>query len=319
MVEGTIMKVLGIGESVIDEISTVGADGALTPAGRDAGGPALVAMIMLSKLGAECSYVTTLGQDAGGDYIRELLGRAGVRVIERVQPESKVNAILVDGETGQREKRHTAVEYPTISGLGARFLQGFDGIVMDRHERGAFYEVAAGRAARTQLVIDPSTELSGFTLDMMREAQCPVVPIETLAQLDGAGTLGAAAGRLAEMVGRPLVVTLGAYGSLVCEGSGQRLVPAAAVKVVNTLGAGDVFRGAFAYGQLQGWTLDRCARYGNAAAALQCTDMGNAAGVPDKEEIDRLMQVGTWGWSDPRALEEYFGQLCREYSLVAVR
>jgi sugar/nucleoside kinase (ribokinase family) len=43
------------------------------------------------------------------------------------------------------------------------------------------------------------------------------------------------------------------------------------VKVVDTTGAGDVFRGAFLYGFLQGWEVGDILRFTNAVSALKCT------------------------------------------------
>src|SRR6185369_6273823 len=133
------MKVLGIGESVIDEISVVGQHSDVVATDRDAGGPVLVAMLQLAKLGADCTFMTTLGDDDGGEYIREMLEKQGVELKEQGSPASKINIIIVDEQSGQREKLHSNVEYPPIADIEPAFLQSFDAVIMDRHERVAFY------------------------------------------------------------------------------------------------------------------------------------------------------------------------------------
>src|SRR5262249_36127506 len=160
---------------------------------------------------------------------------------------------------------------------------------------------------------DPSTELSIFTLDMMQQANCPIVPLETLAQMEGATTVLEAAEALHRLCRKPLVVTLGEFGSLVHDGSSVEIVPAARVRVVNALGAGDVYRAAFAYGQMQDWALVECARYANVAAALQCEMLGNAADVPAKAEIEQAMREGAFREHDAEALEACYNQLRRHY------
>ena len=42
-------------------------------------------------------------------------------------------------------------------------------------------------------------------------------------------------------------------------------------EVVNGLGAGDSFGGAFCHGLLSGWDLETILRFGNAAGAIVCT------------------------------------------------
>ncbi|HEX3081671.1 MAG TPA: carbohydrate kinase family protein [Candidatus Saccharimonadia bacterium] len=312
------MKVLGIGESVIDEISVIAGQGDVVATSRDAGGPVLVALLTLAKLGADCTFITTLGNDEGGEYIRGLLSAQAVNLEARGHDASKVNLIIVDEPTGAREKLHSSVEYDPIADLEPAFLQEFDAIIMDRHERQAFYEVKQHMSARTVLVIDPSTELSAFTLDMMNQANCPIVPLETLAQIEGPGTVQEAVEALHRLCGKPVVVTLGEFGSLVYDGAEAVVVPGVQVRVVNALGAGDVYRAAFAYGQLQGWALVECARYANVAAALQCEMMGNAADVPARSDIERALVRTTFRDHDAEALEACYNQLRRDYLPLAL-
>jgi sugar/nucleoside kinase (ribokinase family) len=61
------------------------------------------------------------------------------------------------------------------------------------------------------------------------------------------------------------------------------------VDVVDTTGAGDVFRGAFIYALLRGDDPADVLRFANAAAAVSCTRLGAIASVPTLLEIrDRL-------------------------------
>jgi sugar/nucleoside kinase (ribokinase family) len=61
----------------------------------------------------------------------------------------------------------------------------------------------------------------------------------------------------------------------------------------DTTGAGDVFRGAFIYARLRGWSLDEQLRFANAAAAVSCTKLGALASVPSLEEVERLLTTGS--------------------------
>ena len=63
---------------------------------------------------------------------------------------------------------------------------------------------------------------------------------------------------LTQMGPRIAVITLGEEGVIALEGETLVRQPALPIEVYDTNGASEVFRGAFIYGQLQGWPLDRC-------------------------------------------------------------
>lgn len=73
---------------------------------------------------------------------------------------------------------------------------------------------------------------------------------------------------------RVVVVTLGAAGSLAWDGATLATQPALPTEVVDTLGAGDAFIGAFLAAHLQGASLAAALGAGAAAAARACTHYG---------------------------------------------
>ena len=84
---------------------------------------------------------------------------------------------------------------------------------------------------------------------------------------------------------RIAVITLGEEGAIALEGETLVRQPALPIEVYDTNGASEVFRGAFIYGQLQGWPLDRCLPFANAAAALNCRHLGGTGGIPTLAEV----------------------------------
>jgi sugar/nucleoside kinase (ribokinase family) len=84
-------------------------------------------------------------------------------------------------------------------------------------------------------------------------------------------------------------VTLGVLGAMALDGDRLVHVPAFTVDEKDTTGAGDVFRGAFIYGYLQGWPLEETMRFANAAAAVSCTRLGAMASVPSRAEADQFL------------------------------
>src|SRR5207244_4145584 len=86
-----------------------------------------------------------------------------------------------------------------------------------------------------------------------------------------------------------MVVTLGIAGAMALDGDRLVQVPAFSIEAVDTTGAGDVFRGSFIYGYLNGWPIEQTLRFANAAAAVSCTRLGAIASVPSLDEAERLI------------------------------
>ncbi|MEM8742847.1 MAG: PfkB family carbohydrate kinase, partial [Pseudomonadota bacterium] len=108
-----------------------------------------------------------------------------------------------------------------------------------------------------------------------------------------AGTSDLAEGlRTAQGLPGWICVTDGADG--VWLGAGRR-VPAPQVEVRDTLGAGDVWHGAFALALAEGQDEERAVRFANAAAALKCTGFGGRRAAPGRAETDALLAVAPKG------------------------
>lgn len=285
------MKILGIGESIIDNIYLV-EDPTISEANlgrflpkKNVGGPVLSALVVLARLGFDCTLVTSLGRDDEARVIKRELKHERVKVIGKIQRKTKVNTILVPKQTGQRIKMRGTVNHAPIKELDRKFLHQFDVIILDRHEKAAFYEVMRKKRTTTKVVIDPSTEVSAFTTDMIEQADYPILPIEALAKFRTGDTMLARLQEIGKKTLAPIIVTAGELGSIVYNGTDMTHIPAYEVTPVDTLGAGDVYRGAFTYGIIRGWDIIKCATFGNFVAGLQCTKLGNVAAIPSKEEM----------------------------------
>jgi len=89
---------------------------------------------------------------------------------------------------------------------------------------------------------------------------------------------------------RNIVITLGKDGALVWDGETSTQVPVWPVRLVDTLGAGDMFAGACLYGISQGWPLARAARLGARAAGAVVSRLGPR--LPPEEHKPLLADIG---------------------------
>ena len=86
--------------------------------------------------------------------------------------------------------------------------------------------------------------------------------------------------------------TLGEEGVLAWDGTTFWYAAAYRVKVVDSIGAGDIFHAGFIYGLLQKWPLQRQLDFACAAAALNCMAVGARGGIQAVERIEKLMGSG---------------------------
>ena len=94
-----------------------------------------------------------------------------------------------------------------------------------------------------------------------------------------------AADRLLEAGLKAVIVTMGAKGFLLAQGSTREHLDAEKVNVVDTTAAGDAFTGCLAVGLGQGHSLRDSAIFANRAAALCVTRMGAQPSMPTLEEV----------------------------------
>jgi sugar/nucleoside kinase (ribokinase family) len=100
----------------------------------------------------------------------------------------------------------------------------------------------------------------------------------------------AALRRLAEVTDAFLAVTLGPQGMIWLDDKGEpQRMASFPVHTVDTLGAGDVFHGAFTMEIAAGADIPAAMRFSAAAAALKCTRFGGAFAAPSRAEVEAFL------------------------------
>jgi sulfofructose kinase len=114
--------------------------------------------------------------------------------------------------------------------------------------------------------------------------------------------------RLVAEAGPEIVVfTLGAKG---CVGyskkEGYFAEDGLKVNVFDTLGAGDVYHGAFLFGLAKGWKASDTAKFANAVSAVKICYIGGRAGIPSFETADKFMKTGEIDDAEINQRVEYY-------------
>jgi sugar/nucleoside kinase (ribokinase family) len=98
--------------------------------------------------------------------------------------------------------------------------------------------------------------------------------------------------KVAKLTPSFLAGTRGAQGTLwLDEQQNLQQTPAFPVHTVDTLGAGDVFHGAFALAITEQQDLREALRFASAAAALKCTRFGGAFAAPQRAEVSEFLRL----------------------------
>lgn len=292
----TPFDVVGLGFSSLDTVGLVPQlpqldEGApLLGITRQGGGPVAQALVTLQRLGAMTGYVGSLGDDEAGQAMAGGLQAEGVdtsRLIITPGRTSPQCIILVHAPTGLRSICCEGGTAPPVSpdGLDLDYLCSGEFLHLDG-SHGAAALVAAREAQRrgVRVCLDaggPSDAL--FTL-------VPYVDVLIASErfalgMEGVTSIEEGAARLLTQGPSIVVITSGKHGAWTASAEGEFVTPAFEVPVVDTLGAGDVFHGAFLYGLLQGWDLPVVTRFAAATAALKCGKLGGRAGIPRLPEV----------------------------------
>ncbi len=92
-----------------------------------------------------------------------------------------------------------------------------------------------------------------------------------------------------------VVFTFGERGSAVYTREGEfAYLPGFEVETVDTVGAGDVYHGAYVYALAADYDHVRAAEFSNAVAAIKCTGIGGRAGIPDLSMTESFLKTGKY-------------------------
>jgi sulfofructose kinase len=292
-------EVLVIGRSCVDHIAVVeifppeNSKTAITHRLVEGGGQGGTAAACIARLGGRVCYLGRLGDDASGRICLQRLAAFEVdtRLVQILPGGRTPEAfIFVTAATGDRtifyEPNHLpplkAVDLPT--GLFTRAS-----ILLLDPETTYLAELLPGRD-RLQVVYDAERWRDGMNAMMQRADY--FVPSRDVLEDErfgvGAGSLVDRLGALQARVKGRLVVTDGPQGAYYFDQGRLLQVPAPAVTVRDTIGAGDNFHAALALALSRGSDLPEAVRLAVAVASLSCRAYGGREGIPSMVEAHVL-------------------------------
>lgn len=260
------------------------------------GGNALNAAIAIARLGGRASLVGPIGDanELSSRHIFDSMAREGIETSHLVHMEglmTPISAIMID-PTGERtivtfrDPKLWEVKLPDADAL----LGDCQAILTESRCAEFCTDLCAEARRRGIPVIVDADRAMSLSEGLLTASSHLVFSSEPLQETADTTDDGEALKRIAKLTPSFLAGTRGARGTLwLNEQSELEETPAFPVHTVDTLGAGDVFHGAFALAITEGQGLRQALRFASAAAALKCTRFGGAFAAPQRSEVECLL------------------------------
>ncbi len=257
------------------------------------GGPVATALVSLSRLGIETTFMGRVSDDRAGRLIRKELREEGIntRGLRSLPGGKSQTAFIVANKTNAKRTifwQQATVRPLAPKEISKKQIQRSDLLLIDGLMREASLHAAAiAREASVPVMIDAGS-LRDHTVELLKLSDY-IVCSENFSR-EFAVTPRETVKELLKFMPRAITITLGDKGSISCFNGEIFKSPAFKVKAVDTTGAGDVFHGGYIYGILQGWPIEKTVEFASAFAALKCQKPGGRSGIPTLEKTLSFMK-----------------------------
>ena len=266
------------------------------------GGNALNAAIGVSRLGGRASMTGPMGDknETADQFLFDDLAKEGIDSAHLVHMPglvTPISAVMID-PSGERtivtfrDPELWKVKLPDHDLL----LQDCSAILVESRCAGFATELCIeARHRGIPVVVDIDSTLSQRE-GLLTASSHLIFSDDALQSTAGITDNLKALQKMATLTSSFLAVTRGPKGTLWLDEQGHpKETPAFPVHTVDTLGAGDIFHGAFALEFAGGKSVPEALRFASAAAALKCTRYGGAFACPQRAEVEQLLRESRVG------------------------
>ena len=298
------IDVIGLGVSTVDILSLVDHFPAQEEVQRaidmtvEGGGPVATAMVALARLGAKVAMIDAIGDDWRGAFIREEFQREDVieHLTVRKDCTSSTACILVRKDNGARSIVYSPGTAPELSGAdlpGAAIASAKILHVNGRHWEACLQAVRIAREADVRVSFDGGAQRYRPEMEQLVPLTDICIVARDFAEKYTHETdIHKSAEMLLESGPGLVVITDGIKGSWVHSREAQAFhQPAYQLpRVVDTTGCGDSYHGAFLFGLLKGFGLERTAAIASAVAGLNTQRLGGRSGLRTYPQVDEFLK-----------------------------
>jgi sugar/nucleoside kinase (ribokinase family) len=255
------------------------------------GGQAATAALAATRLGVRSGLLGAVGRDDAAQAALAPLREAGVAlegVCVLAGVATRQALILCERTSGERsvfERRDPRLRLAPEQVPDAAIARAGVLLVDAEHPEAALHALRLARRAGVATLCDVD-RADPASRAIAAEVDFPIVSEGFADEVWSGVSREAALRRLAGPHARMAVLTQGDRGAVAVCGDRWLEVPALAIQAVDTTGAGDVFRGAFAVALLAGRGARASLDYACAAAGLACLGRGAQGALPARDEVE---------------------------------
>jgi sulfofructose kinase len=261
------------------------------------GGQVASAMVACRRWGLRARYVGKVGDDAAGKRQMAEMKRERVeaRWIVARGCRSQFSFILVDQSSGDRTVLWN--RDPKIAlrpkDLKRTWIRGVRALLVDGHDTEAATQAAKwARDDGIPVVGDFDNRYPGVE-GLLERVDFAITSKDFPERLTGESDLLKSLPLIhAKFKCRFTAATLGSAGVIAWDCSRFLQCAGFRIRAVDATGAGDIFHGAFVYGLVHSWPVERTLEFSCAAAALNCETPGARGGIARLKKIGALLGNG---------------------------
>lgn len=258
------------------------------------GGPAATAAVAIAKLGGTAALAARVGADAIGAEIRRELEGFGVdcaRVRSFDEARSSLSAVMLDAKGARMIVNYRDPALPDAADwLSDDIAKGADACLADaKWPQGAVFGLRAAKRTGLPAVLDADEPLPDDPT-LFSAATHVAFSAEGLSGLAKTRDLKSALLKFRRDYDAWCCVTDGERGVMFADRDEIASIGAYDVDPVDTLGAGDVWHGAFTLALGEGKTEIDAMKFASAAAAIKVTRRGARDGAPNRAEVEKFMR-----------------------------
>jgi sulfofructose kinase len=298
-------SILCAGIAAVDEVfrvravpmpdTKVGASAFITISGGCAANGALA----IARLGGKAYFAGPLGGPAGsdviGDQLVDGLQRENVECIGCVRvsgARTTVSAILVDdrGDRTIATFRDHRLDAATVEDPDW-LVSAADAVLVDNCFPNFVVPICRAAMARRIPVVVDADHPADDRQPLFKTATHVIFSADCLRATSRVDDLAVGLAQMGKLTDAFLAVTNGA-GPVLWQDrdcATIREMPVFAINTVDTLGAGDVFHGAFVLAFAEGHGAENAIRFAAAAAGLKCSRFGGSSVAPRRAEVEALL------------------------------
>ncbi len=265
------------------------------------GGPIPNALVCLSRLGYQTSYVGNTSRDNEGDVIIDSLKNEGVDVsgITRAAIEANKSFIISNNENGTRTvlwRKIPLTDYFNKDSIPYEKIDGSDVIMVDGLERECTKEILKFAKQRSKKVIY-GAESTRHAESFLPYVDILVTPEESIKIFCGNNSNREGIMNLLKRF--PLEKTFitegekGSYGIDFKNGNIEQ-VPSFGIATMDSTGAGDAYLAGIACSLMEGKDTKNSLIIASAIAALNCLELGSRSGLPNREQLKDFLKRNNW-------------------------